>query len=303
MIRELKTFLAVVRHGTFAGAGTRIGLTQSAVSAQMQKLEEALGAPLFDRTGRSATLNPAGHEAVVLAEQIVGLFSEMGARVASPMLRGVLRVGAIQTAQLGLLPDTLATLHAEHPQIAVRVLPGPSLYLLGMVDSGELDAALMVQPTFEIPNELVWMPLLQEPFHLITPKDMLSDDWRAMLETCPMVRYDRTSFGGRVVEKFLKARQIETHDSFEVQDIEAIVRMVSRGMGVSLIPVTHARSIARDVRVLSLGEDTFYREVGLVFRPEGDKLGLTRPFVDCVARTVRTMRGAHPDLKKSAPRA
>jgi DNA-binding transcriptional LysR family regulator len=299
MIRELKTFLAVVRHGTFAGAGSRVGLTQSAVSAQMHKLEEVLGAPLFDRTGRSATLNAAGHEAVVLAEQIVGLFGEMGSRVANPVLRGVLRVGAIQTAQVGVLPDTLATLHAEHPQVAVRVVPGPSLYLLGMVDSGDLDAALMVQPTFEIPNELEWMPLLYEPFMLITPKAIALEHWREVLETCPMVRYDRTSFGGRVVEKFLKSQQIETHDTFEVQDIEAIVRMVSRGMGVSLIPVTHARSITRDVRVLPLGDHTFYREVGLVFRSEGSKLGLIRPFVECVARTVRTMRGAHPDLKKA----
>jgi len=63
VLRELKTFLAVVRWGTFAAAGSRIGLTQSAVSAQMQRLEEALGAPLFTRTGRSATLNEAGEEA------------------------------------------------------------------------------------------------------------------------------------------------------------------------------------------------------------------------------------------------
>ncbi|RZI97258.1 MAG: LysR family transcriptional regulator, partial [Rubrivivax sp.] len=69
MIRELKTFLAVVRHGTFAAAGARIGLTQSAVSAQIARLEDALGAPLFNRTGRSALLNDAGQDALGLARQ------------------------------------------------------------------------------------------------------------------------------------------------------------------------------------------------------------------------------------------
>ena len=51
MLRELKTFIAVARHGTFAGAGERIGLTQSAVRAQIQRLEASLGFQLFDRAG------------------------------------------------------------------------------------------------------------------------------------------------------------------------------------------------------------------------------------------------------------
>ena len=57
MIRELKTLVAVAREGTFAAAGQKIGLTQAAVSAQMQRLEGELGFELFDRSGRSARLN------------------------------------------------------------------------------------------------------------------------------------------------------------------------------------------------------------------------------------------------------
>lgn len=69
MLRELKTFIAVTRHGTFAAAGMHIGLTQSAVSAQIRQLEQALGVPLFDRTGRQATLNAAGLRALPLARR------------------------------------------------------------------------------------------------------------------------------------------------------------------------------------------------------------------------------------------
>lgn len=59
MLRELKTFLAVARHGTFAAAGLHVGLAQSAVSAQIRNLEQALGVRLFDRTGRHAFDHPA----------------------------------------------------------------------------------------------------------------------------------------------------------------------------------------------------------------------------------------------------
>ena len=67
MITELKTFIAVVRYGGFSAAGSHIGLTQSAVSSQIQRLEESLGLELFDRTRRSAVLNEAGARQLGLA--------------------------------------------------------------------------------------------------------------------------------------------------------------------------------------------------------------------------------------------
>lgn len=79
MIRELKTFICVTQRGTFAAAGQQVGLTQSAVSAQIKSLEDSLGVKLFDRTGRSATLNSAGQRAIPLAEEILRLFGRMGA--------------------------------------------------------------------------------------------------------------------------------------------------------------------------------------------------------------------------------
>jgi DNA-binding transcriptional LysR family regulator len=77
VIRELKTFLAVVKRGTFAAAGQQVGLTQSAVSAQIKNLEDALGMALFDRSARAASLNAAGQRAVPMAEQILALFAGM----------------------------------------------------------------------------------------------------------------------------------------------------------------------------------------------------------------------------------
>ena len=73
MIRELKTLIAVSTEGTFAAAGNKIGLTQAAVSAQMQRLEQSLGFALFDRTGRSATLNAAGLQTLSQATELIRL--------------------------------------------------------------------------------------------------------------------------------------------------------------------------------------------------------------------------------------
>ena len=83
MLRELRTFIAVVRHGTFARAGTQIGLTQSAVSAQIQRLEGELGFALFDRTSRSASLNAAGKRIVDVAQEVLAVYARLAAQDAA----------------------------------------------------------------------------------------------------------------------------------------------------------------------------------------------------------------------------
>ncbi|WP_163018573.1 helix-turn-helix domain-containing protein, partial [Pseudomonas viridiflava] len=78
MIRELKTLVAVAQAGTFAAAGNRIGLTQAAVSAQMQRLEAELGFALFERKGRSAQLNRMGHQTLLQAQELIRLYHNLG---------------------------------------------------------------------------------------------------------------------------------------------------------------------------------------------------------------------------------
>ena len=207
MLSELKTFIAVSQHGTFSAAGARIGLTQSAVSAQMQRLEEELGFALFDRTGRSATLNDAGRETLTLAEEMMTLYARLSERGAVAAESGMLRVGAIASAQVSLLADALARFRDDRPGWRIRVVPGVSLSLLGQVDSGELDLAVIIKPPFALPSELEWRTLVNEPFVLIVPKKLARSQrsWRELLKSEPFIRYDRTSFGGRLVERFSEA--------------------------------------------------------------------------------------------------
>jgi len=297
MLKELKTFLAVVRFGTFAAAGARIGLTQSAVSAQIHRLEDALGAPLFDRTGRSARLNPAGEEAVALARQVVELFGEMGERVTRRELRGGLKLGSVQSAQVGLLPQALKQLNLRHPHVSVRLLQGSSLFLMGQVDSGEIDAALMVLSPFSLPRELVWQPLLREPFVLVVPAEEMRDDWRALLGAYPVIRYDRASFGGRVVEQFLKQHHPKTDAAIDMEDVDAMVKMVSSGLGIALVPVTRPDFLPANVRAVGLGEHTFHREIGMVFHGAAERGGLVGVLRECLVSAALALEGRHPALE------
>src|SRR3954454_3968121 len=270
MLNELKTFIAVTQYGTFSGAGARIGLTQSAVSAQMQRLEEELGFALFDRTGRSATLNDAGRETLALAEEMMTLYARLSQRGAVAAESGMLRVGAIASAQVSFVADALARFRDDRPRWRIRVVPGVSLALLGQVDSGELDLAVIIKPPFALPSELEWRTLVTEPFVLLVPKKLARGQrgWREVLNSEPFIRYDRTSFGGRLVDRFLRRSRLNVHDVIELDELQAIVQLVARGIGVALIPKSAGlgKWPAR-VAALELGEATFQREIGLVQRP------------------------------------
>ncbi len=283
MLRELKTFIAVTRHGTFAATGMHIGLTQSAVSAQIRQLEQALGVPLFDRTGRQATLNAAGVRALPLAKEILETFNRMAVPVEANEYRGELKVGAIGTAQTGLLPQALVRLRQAAPTVECKLVPGVSLELLSQVDAGELDSAIIIRPPFDLPKELHVQVLRKEPFALIVPHALAGDDPLQLLGSQPHVRYDRASFGGRLVSRFLREQKLEVQVALELDELEAIVKMVECGLGVSLIPQAGLwLERSPQVRIIPLGHLTFYREIILLSRYNHRNLPVPQLFARCL---------------------
>lgn len=297
MLRELKTFIAVARHGTFAAAGMHIGLTQSAVSSQIKNLEQALGIRLFDRTGRQAILNAAGVRALPMAREMFELFNRMSIPEDPNDYRGEMKIGAIASAQTGFLPQALLRLRRAAPSVEVKLVPGVSLDLLSQLDAGELDIAIQIKPPFELPKELHLQVLETEPFVLIVPLDVEGEDPLKLLLEQPHVRYDRASFGGRQVTRFLREQRIEVRVALELDELDAIVKFVENGLGVSLIPRA-GLWLERDarVRVIGLGGLTFFREVVLLVRRSQRELPLHRLFTECLSPADSCV----PDLMRGA---
>lgn len=282
MIKEFKTFIAVARDGTFTGAGGQLGLTQSAVSAQIKRLEAYLGVELFDRNARSAVLNAHGREMLVQAEEIVAMAERMVNTAGAGHVSGSLRIGAIASVQQDLLVRALVPFRAAFPEVRVRIVPGVSLSLLGQVDAGELDLAVLIRPPFALPPELGWQALLREPVVLAVPAELPAElTWRDALGTQPFIRYDRASFGGRLVDMFLKKQRITVHEAVELDEIEALANMVRHGLGVALLPHTQQMNI-EGLRLLPLEEAAFYREIGIIGRMPFDSTSVPGRISDCL---------------------
>ncbi|CAB3705497.1 LysR family transcriptional regulator [Achromobacter pestifer] len=281
MIKEFKTFIAVARDGTFTGAGVHLGLTQSAVSAQIKRLEEYLGVELFDRGARAAVLNVHGREMLTQAEELVAMAERMVTTAGAGQVSGSLRIGAIASVQQDLLVDALGRFRAVYPEVRVRIVPGVSLSLLGQVDAGEVDMAVLIRPPFTLPPELGWHRLLNEPVVLAMPEAMPLAPWRDLLATQPFIRYDRASFGGRVVDIFLKKHRINVHEAVELDEIEAIANMVRHGLGVALLPRLRRLDVT-GLRLVPLGDLAFHREIGIIGRLPFDAGSVREKMAECL---------------------
>ena len=273
--------MAVARAGTFTAAGRQLGLTQSAVSAQMRRLEDYLGVTLFERTAKSAVLSASGREMLPQAEEIVALAERIAGAAKAGHVSGLLRVGAIASAQQSLLVDALVQFRDAFPDVRVRIVPGVSLSLLGQVDAAEIDMAVLIRPPFALPPELAWQPLLREPMALAVPAGLPARPWRELLASQPFIRYDRTSFGGRLVDMFLKKHRIAVREAIELDEMEAIANLVRRGLGVALLPRT-CRFDDRGLDLYDLGEAGFTRDIGLIVRLPHDPASLAGHLAECL---------------------
>lgn len=267
MIKELKTLIAVAREGTFAAAGDRIGLTQAAVSAQMQRLEAQLGFELFDRKGRSAQLNRMGQQVLLQGQELVRLYGSLGNSATGSAPNVLVTIGAIASVQRSFLPDALALFHRQFPQCRTRVIPGLSMDLVNQVDAGEVDLAAIIRPPFSLHSDLRWTTLMREPYRLIVPADLQGEDWAELISSQPFIRYDRSSFGGRQVDRFLRQTHVSLREVCELDELDAIVKLVANGVGVALVPETATiQAWPAGVRAVDLGPHTFHRDIGLVHR-------------------------------------
>lgn len=234
--RFLQTLLAVIDHGSVAEAARRLNLTPSAVAQRIRALEDEIGQPLVQRAGQTLQATPAGTAILPEARRLLAAEADLKAAATAGQDRGVLRIGVINSVLTGLLPDMMVALERSHPGIELYILPGMSSDLHDRVADGSLDAAILIEPPFVLPKTLQWTPLRREALLLITPLSVPEEAPALLLRTRPFIRYDRNHWGGRLVEQYLRRQRLHPQERHELDSLEAITVLVSRGLGVSLIP-------------------------------------------------------------------
>ncbi|WP_141715597.1 LysR family transcriptional regulator, partial [Burkholderia contaminans] len=142
-VAALRSLVAGVDLGSFAKAADRVARSSSAVSAQIRKLEEQAGTPLFVKAGRGLALTDAGDAMLRYARRMIELNDEAAAAVRGMNLDGWVRVGLQEDFGEAILPDVLGRFARAHPKVRIEARVARNADLLDRLDANQLDLALV----------------------------------------------------------------------------------------------------------------------------------------------------------------
>ncbi|WP_249675182.1 LysR substrate-binding domain-containing protein [Pseudomonas abieticivorans] len=138
----LRTFVTGVQYNSFAQAAERLGRSTSAVSAQLKKLEDQVGSPVLERSGRGLALTPVGEALLSQARRLLELNDEIFSSLRETQVQGTVRLGLQEDFGEHLLSDLLQRFARLYPKVSLEVHIGRSRDLLAMIASDRVDLAL-----------------------------------------------------------------------------------------------------------------------------------------------------------------
>lgn len=243
-VRRLRVLREVALRGSIAGAAEALRFTPSAVSQQVAKLEREAGIPLVERGPRSVSLTPAGWRLVEHAEAILDRLAraeiELRALAGEPP---ALRLGAITTAAVGIVPDALVRFGAVRPDVEVTVAEADPLASLARLPTREIDLAIVFEYDFvPLPADprVVYEVLLEEPLRVVLPASHPLAQRRAVrladLADETWIRSTPRSSCHPFTERACRAAGFEPRIRFEFDDYAAMQNLVASGAGVALAP-------------------------------------------------------------------
>lgn len=238
-IEMFDTLDAVLRGGSLAAAASEMNLTASAVSMQMKQIETWLGQQLFDRSGHAIRPTPLAHEVSAAMRQGLAHLQSLRRRSAV-VVEGVVRLGIIESMLPALLPGTLTELRTRYPRLELRPTGGRSTGLTDAVKSGELDAAVVAEPPGGGTARLHWQPLLRSEMRLIVPPNATETSVAALFKEYEWIRYDRKTISGMLGARYVTNQVRTGRGALELDSIQAIIAMVSAGLGIALVHMVDA---------------------------------------------------------------
>lgn len=162
---QLRTFVAIVDAGSFTKAAEDVFKTQSAVSMQMRRLEERLGAKLFERNGRAIVITDDGTRLLTYARRMLSLSQETLSAFDEEAMKGLVRIGLPDDYAERFLPEILARFSRSNPLVELSIACEPSTNLVEAIGKGRLDVALVADCRVDFATPDV---VRHEPLHFVT---------------------------------------------------------------------------------------------------------------------------------------
>lgn len=268
-LRHIKIFVAVCETGSATAAGEKLFIAQPSISLAISELEDYYGVKLFDRLSKRLYITEAGKYFLEYASHIIKIFEEMETGIRNFDTQGIIRVGASITIGNYLLPKYVESFKKLHPKIEVQAIIANSDTIEENLMKNNIDLAL-IEGIIHSPylksmqfkeDELVLICGLSHPLaenDEIDLEEIKNEDF--------LLR-EKGSAGREICDGLFATNEIEINILWESTSTQAIVRAVSSGLGLSILPYLLVKdNIERgEVKVIKIKDISLKRNFSIIY--------------------------------------
>ncbi len=273
-------FVKTVEQGSFTRAAREMDYAQSSVSKMVADLESEWGMTLLERSKNGVCLTSAGEQVLPYLRKVLHDHQELEGQICrmNGIETGVVRIGTFASVAIHWLPNIFCALQRDYPGIEYEMLLGDYEEVEKWIREGRVDCGFLRLPTLPQFDTIL---LKEDEYKLVLPPGHPL----AERETVPIEELNGLPFlllehGGRTeVSHLLESSHVQPDIRFTTWEDFAIMAMVEKGMGVSILPDMILRRIPYQLEIRSL-QEPFYRSIGLAIKNQQHMTPAVKKFID-----------------------
>lgn len=281
-INKFKVLLKVVELGSLTKAAEVMGFTQSGVSHMINSLEDEFGFSLLIRNRSGAKPTTNGEEMLKTIREILKWNEHLEQQVAAihGIELGTIHIGTFTSVGVHWLPGIIKDFQRDYPHIEIRLVEGDYLEIEEWIAEGKIDCGFLSLPTWDTFEAI---PLHQDPLLVLLPLDhpLSSEDCITLsqIEHEPFIMPTKGS--DYDVNRLLEKSGTKPDIKYTLGDDYAIMAMVEKGLGISILPELVLRGQQRNIRLIELKEKS-YRLLGIAISSMREVSPATQRFLNYV---------------------
>lgn len=273
-------FVKTVEKGSFTKAAEDLNYAQSSVSKMIADLEHEWGMTLLERSKKGVCLTSAGEQLLPALRKVLSGYSELEGQIyqLKGLETGMVRIGTFSSVAINWLPDIFSKLQKDYPGIEYEILLGDYEEVENWIDTGRVDCGFLRLPTV---MNLDTIPLKNDEYKVVFPLGhVLADNETVSITDLNKQPFLLLEHGGKTeVSDLLEQYHVHPDIRFTTWEDFAIMAMVEKGMGISILPDLFLKRVPYQIEIRSLKEP-YYRSIGLAMKNRNHLTPAVRKFIE-----------------------
>ena len=273
-------FVKTVELGSFTRAAQELDYAQSSISKMVADLESEWNMTLLERSKNGVCLTSAGEQVLPFLRKILNDHQELEGQISqmNGVETGIVRIGTFASVAINWLPDIFASLQKDYPGIEYEMLLGDYDEVEQWIKEGRVDCGFLHLPTLPQFDSIL---LKQDEYKIVLPSGhYLAEKETVAIEELNGLPFLLLEHGGKTeVSNLLESSHVQPDIRFTTWEDFAIMAMVEKGMGVSILPDMILQRIPYHVEIRSL-QKPYYRPIGLAVKNQKHITPAVKKFID-----------------------